>query len=557
MLRRSTATALAAIASVFSLAGPAFAEKVMWKYDDLPGDANELVNYTKTHPNYVHPGFVSGEAWGQVYRPKQQDYPVKILTVELVMAQSTKVAVPKKADYLLEFYNSAGEGPDPGSKPIWTINTVDFAIGGQIGVPVVGNTIMIYQFDWTKPENHPPLIQSGNIWVMVRTLANAKSLVDEWSEQCLKAEIAGLELGCGCQDLAAITDTATTLKSNVMHLVWPLGVCSGAKQWKFVENLTNEVGFTMKGDFLLRLGVDGQAVGAPDPDAGPTADGGSKVDAGSTDSGGLDNDVKVADSGLPAADVPPAKPVVELVVPNSAPNDKAATIEIKGSGFVSGCKVQLDATAVQVEAVAPNGTSLTVQVPPGLAVKKYQVVVTNPSGAFGFKEDAFSVTAPAAPDVIAAGPDAGAADTATGVEVGAETAGAPLVLDDVQPKCADVNRDTQVTVYGAGFRAGMKLRVGTTDLPGVDVSVSGAKATALLPKGFAPGEHSVMVIGPDGVQKVLVNAIRVGSCGVAVAATSAPDSCGAARTGHGGRGGAVFGTLLLIAAVLFVRRRVA
>ena len=553
MLRRSLAVAWLAAVSAIGVATPAFADKVMWKYDDLPGDANELVQYTKTHPNYVHPGFVSGEAWGQVYRPKPGEYPVKILTVEFVMAQSVKVQAPKKADFLIEFYNSAGEGPDPGGKPIWTINTADFANGPQIGVPVVGNTIMIYQFDWSKPENHPPLIDKGNIWVMVRTLANAKSLVDAWSEKCIKEEIAGFEIGCGCQDLAAITDTATTLKSNVMHLVWPLGACSGAKQWKFVENLTNEVGFTMKGDFLLRLGVDGQAVVPPDPDAGSMGG----ADAGSTDTGGgLDKDVVMTDAGGTSVDVPPAKPAVELVVPNSAQNDKASAIEIKGSGFVAGCKVQLDATAIQVESVAPNGTSLIAQVPPGLAVKKYQVVVTNPSGAFGFKEDGFSVTAPPGPDVAVA-PDAGSVDAAVAPdvapEVAVEVAGATLVLDDVQPKCADVNRDTQVTVYGAGFRAGMKIRVGSTDLAGVDVSASGAKATALLSKGFAPGEHTVMVIGPDGVQKVIVNGIRVGACSVAAPAASAPDSCGAAPTGA--RGGWVAGLLLLAFAVGFRRRR--
>jgi hypothetical protein len=302
-----------------------------------------------------------------------------------------------------------------------------------------------------------------------------------------------------------------------MNLVWPLGSCSGGKAWKFVEELTNNEGFTMKGDFLLRLGVDGNPPPV-DVDAGPAPDAGS-TDAAQPEAGGVD-----------AAQV--QKPTVEVVIPNSGANDKVTAIEVLGTLFDYFATVKLGSTALQVVSIDPKGTSLKAEVPPGLKPGSYTVVVTNPSGLFGYKENGFTVTEPAAAEVA---PDASVAEVAPDIsvaELASETAAAAFTLNQVEPSCTEATKDTVVTLYGTGFRSGMGVRIGSTVLAGVQVEADGGKITALLPKDFAKGEYTVFVVAPEGAEKFKANALRVGGCSpIVVGPPVVADSCTAGRTG--------------------------
>ena len=530
---------LAALA-VTLLVAPAWAEKVIWKYDSLDPDMATLANGLASHPVYAHMGFVAGEAYGQIYKPKPEEYPVKILSVELVMTQPKKISAAQQTDVTIEIWNDDGAGPAPKSaKPLWSITTKDFAAGPQIGVPIKANYGMVYDFDWSKPENHPPEITKGNIWVVIRYQQAASDLAEYWDKlECMKQQIAGMEIGCGCQQLAAISDQVTTPGANVVHIVWPLGTCSGAKQWKFIEQIAKD-GVQMKGDFLLRMGVDGNPVlppedaGSTQPDAGST-DTGSKPDAGSTDA--------AQDTTQDATIVPVQPPTIEAVTPQSGPATGASKIDVYGKGFQAGLTAKLgtEAIAVDQKSVTATGFSATIV---GLAPGSYDLVVKNPDGQVGFKTAAYKVEA--APVVDAGGgADAGAA----------EVAAVPFSIEAVTPDCIaeSATADSVITVLGTGFVDGLVLKLDTTVLVGVDVK-SGSKATALVPKGLSAGKRTLYA-EQKGATKVLANAVTIGLCGAPSAATgpSNPDGCG---TGRGAGSGPLALLSLMVVGWLAARRR--
>lgn len=510
-----------------ALATPAFAEKVIWHYDSLPSVMDDLATGMKQHPMYAHPGFVKGEAWGVLFKPKPEDYPVKILTVEFVMAQAEGTQ-PQKGDFAIEFYNDDGVGPAPKGAPIWSVTTKDFAAGGNIGQPVVGNTGMVYQFDWTKPENHPPLIDKGNIYLVIRYLAESASLETMWGKlECTKVSLgAGLDL-CGCQPLAALTEQKATIKGvNLMNIVWPVGTCAGAKQWKFVEQVST-TNLDMKGNFILRMGVDGTA--PLNPDAGSTGGDTSTADAGSS----------TPDAGSTVKDtlVPVQPPEITGITPASGAVDKPVSVDIYGKNFQKGliAKLGTEAIKVQDETVTPTAFSAVVV---GVPVGTYDLVVKNPDGQVAFKTAAYTVKPAEAPDaavdVQADVQETVAAPEVTAVpEVAPEaTSAGPFTLENVAPSCVENRQDAQLVVYGTGFVKGMQLKVGTTPLVAVDV-VSTGKATGLLPKDVAAGTYSLFGTLPSGEQKALANAVRVAvNCSPAVVGSNSSGGCAATPRGH-------------------------
>ena len=516
---RREARAVACLAAALSLvlfAPSAFAEKVIWQYDDLPGEMTTLADGLKKHPVSAHPGFVKGEAFGQIYKPKASDYPVKILSVELVMAAAEKATAPfPEVPIAIEIYNDQAINAAPDGAPVFTINSADFfnAAAGKPGMNVVGNTGMIFEFDWTKPENHPPEITSGNIRVVIRVLSDAGDTGEYWEPgcstsglglcQCAKQDFGmGLEL-CGCQQLAAISDSATTAKANVLHIVYPVGTCSGTKKWVWLEDVAKE-GKQMKGDFVLRIGVDGVAGGVVDPDAGSQADTSDQADVPELDT------------------APAAKPVVLFVSPAAIEEGKLDELEVVGENFLAGAKVSIGAVELPVASV--TASKITATIKPTLTPGVYPVVVENPNGQVGYKDAAFTVTAKLAPDVSE---DAAPVDANDGAALDP----GPLTLDLVKPDCVSATLDTQVTIFGTGFVDGMTFELGGQALIAVNVETA-SKATALAPKGMALGPAS-LVATRNGKSASLANAVQVGCSAPAAprdagcsASPSAPSSAG-------------------------------
>ncbi len=525
--------------------------KVIWKYDDGPEDLGALAG-SKMHPQYGHPGFVQGEAFGVLFRPKTDQYPVEIVSVELVMAAATSVLDPTSVtmNASIEIWNDTSDASSPSStKPVWTIGTADFfnPVTAKPGTPIQGNTVMIYEFSGAKPGDKPPVITSGNIRVVVRINSPATDLSAYWGKtDCAKLSIGGFDVGCGCQKLAALTDTATTPKTQLMHIVWPLGTCSGNKEWKFVEDLNNGL-IQMKGDFRLRMGVKGTTT-TPMPDAGST-DAGS-TDAGSTDVGTTPDTGSAVDSGatadvgmpdLPPQDTavaPPPKPVISVVTPPSIPSDKPSEIEIIGENFEAGAVVKVGGTKTSVTSITPNKIVTTVL--PGLSVGKHAVVVENPNGQVGFKDQAIEIKAAPAPDVaVDVGADAG------NIGVG------ELKLDLVDPRCVSSAATTQVTVFGSGFAEGITLQAGGRPL--VDVTIlKSTKLTAVVPAGLAAGKQP-MIAELNGGTATLADAIEV-NCNP----PSGPvdSGCSATPTRRGASSvGMLLAAMLMLAGLVVVRRR--
>lgn len=541
--RRATTVVVAAACLLLSTS--AFAEKTIWHYDQLDPDMNVLANGLKQHPLSAHPGFVKGEAFGLLFKPKPEDYPVKILSVEFVMASPPNVSTNPSIPVVIEVWNDDSVLPAPSSdKPIWSVTTADFANGPQIGQDVVGNNGMIYEFDWSDPENHPPEITQGNIRIMIRFQNDGQNLQTEWGNiGCIKENIPGLgEIGCGCQKLAPLTDNETTVGVNLMHIWLQQGSVgsiscdlSGPPTWRFVEQVAND-GLNMKGDFILRMGVEGVGNVGPGPDAG-----GGGSDAGSTaDAGG-----GVADAG------PPAKPVIDSVTPASAPNNETTEIKIFGTGFADGVKVKLGTESLPVDIATP--TEIRAIVFAGVSPGTYAIKVENPDGQVGFLDAAFEVTEPAEEDA-GGEPDAAPVDAGT-PDMG--PTGPSLDVVSVSPSCATPGEETEVRVYGEGFDDTTVFKLGGAQLVGVTIESNGAVAVGLLPPGLETGTHS-LVVERGTTSKVLANAIEVGVCGAGVSTNGASSGCTvASASGGAGRGVGVVVALMALLGAVALRRRYA
>jgi len=256
----TTMTARIALAFVLLLPVSAAAAPFVFKHDEFPADIQGASNAVNGGQYYTQPGFVAGEAFGQVYEPLANQYPIQLKGIDLILAAPPAAAAQLFADATIEIYNSDSKNPDPGSAPIFSISTDDLldARTNTLGFPLTGNVGLSIQFDMTDPQNHPPAITSGRIWAVIRFSDNARDMTSEWGTiQCGIIDLGGLgSIGCGCQNVGTVHDTAITLKANVIHHVTPLGQCSGNKVWAWMESLQSSTGFEIRGDVILRLHAD-------------------------------------------------------------------------------------------------------------------------------------------------------------------------------------------------------------------------------------------------------------------------------------------------------------
>jgi hypothetical protein len=501
-MRTAKLPAIASFIMLCMVAAPVHAEKV-WKYDDGPEDLGTLQG-TKMHAQYAHPGFVNQEAFGAIFKPEAGDYPIQITGVDLLMAAAENEVDPtsKKVNAHIEIWNADNTGPKPSSaKPLWSVHTSDLAAGTKIGVPIQGNTVMKFNFSSNKKGDKPPPITKGNIWVMVRLTSNTSDYSTSYWAQlgCFKGSLLGIE-ACGCQDLAALTDSITTPNTQVLHIVWPLGKCSGDKKWNFVESLTNQEGFTMTGDFRLRMRTAG---------GGGSSSGGSS--SGGSSSGGDDD---AGSTSPPDVSTVLDKPIVNLVTPDNGDEGKSTEVTIIGANFQPGAMVSVGSKACEV--VETNATQIKAKVNPTLAPGKYPLIVENPDGQVGFKDGAFTVVKKEEPK-----PDAGV-DSGGGTF----TPRGNIAIDGVTPNIVPCTEDTLVTIFGAGFGQGLEFEVDGRKLLAVNV-ITDIKATALVPKGLSAGKHSV--IGKmSGKSVAKVNALEVtcesGGCSVQATAGNSTTS---------------------------------
>ena len=248
-MRRIMTLVLLVLPILLSTTGAVLAKvAVVFKHDQFSDSIAAAGEQVSGVPLGTQAGFVYGEAFGALFKPSANAYPVVFTALDLIVGGppfgGTGVA---HAD--IEFYFHDSDGPDPGKKvPDFVLSTTDVfdPISGQEGMPLTGSTGMQFEFDQDDPQGHPPVLNSGNFTVAIRFRAEAANLGAEWGDpMCDASDLLGT---CGCQQVGAMSDPATTTGANVMHLVSPLGTCSGdVHQWYFAESLN------VSGDFILRV----------------------------------------------------------------------------------------------------------------------------------------------------------------------------------------------------------------------------------------------------------------------------------------------------------------
>ncbi len=133
----------------------------------------------------------------------------------------------------------------------------------------------------------------------------------------------------------------------------------------------------------------------------------------------------------------------------------ATTATVEGSVLSASCRVWVGAGEATVTAVAPDGSSLTVTVPPG---------------------------SPGVRDVRVACGDAASPGYQEATLAGAFTFTSPLSILQVTPSSGAIAGNSLVTLYGAGFQSGMEVDFGANKAPKVAVD-SPLVARAWTPRG--------------------------------------------------------------------------
>ncbi len=252
-------SAFAPLALALSLAlapSPAHAEPWVFKYDEFPEGLSQAASIIDGGQFYTQPGFVRGEAFGQIYRPAPEMFPLQIKGFDIILAAPPYASGTLTANATIEIYNSESKTPDPASSPIFAISTADLfnPVTQEFGLPLQGNTGISVEFDLSSEDNRPPVLTGGNIWLVIRFDDPAASLASEWGTlSCFQVE----GLICGCQNVGTVHDSGIVKQANVIHHVTPLGTCSGAMAWSYMENIpATDTGFTIDGDVIMRLRAD-------------------------------------------------------------------------------------------------------------------------------------------------------------------------------------------------------------------------------------------------------------------------------------------------------------
>jgi hypothetical protein len=224
------------------------AQLVVFQYDQFSSDPITAVREIQGETLGQQAGFAQGEAFGQLYRPLPNSYPVKILGIDMFLGSPPLMGEAGQAEARIEVWAHAGQGADPMTgEPLFAISTEDLfnQNTGDFGMPLEGDTAFSVTFDWSDPANHPPYITSGNFMVVVRFLDAAQDLQFEWGNaQCMSLPDVGM---CGCQEVSVIQDQAITTGVNVLHILTP-GTCTGDPVgWYYGE----AVG--LAGDVLIRV----------------------------------------------------------------------------------------------------------------------------------------------------------------------------------------------------------------------------------------------------------------------------------------------------------------
>jgi hypothetical protein len=190
-----------------------------------------------------------------------------------------------------------------------------------------------------------------------------------------------------------------------------------------------------------------------------------------TNTDGQDGTVAAGFTYLPP--IPP--PSVTKVTPNHGSRRGGDGVTVVGESFQVGAVVSFGGTAAPVANVM-SSTAISV-ITPAHAEGTVEVVVVNPDGQSARKEAAFQYLA--------------------------DGTLPPLVVTAITPNTGSVTGNTQITLTGNGFQAGLAVTVGAA-LCGSVTRLGPTAVTCKTPPVGAPGTVNVTVTNPDGQQVVVV-----------------------------------------------------
>ncbi|MBM4320723.1 MAG: hypothetical protein FJ125_12390 [Deltaproteobacteria bacterium] len=543
MVRHRSPIVAAATIALLLLARDAGAVARTYKVDQFDPNLAQAVAQLQGMPLPTQAGFEAGEGFGILIRPDPGDYPIRITGLDLVLAAPPN-APDRQTRGTFEIYAAASEGPDPGAPPIFTIRTTDLIdpSSGELGLPLRGNTALRIDFDWQDAEGHPPVINAGNIWAVLRFEEPAISSVDLWGTwQCQEMEEVGM---CGCQMVGALLDLGVTARANVLSIIWPPGHCSGSRQWTFAE----DIGVT--GDLILRVRAETAGAGPCEPRcAGREC--GTDGCGGSCPPGCSGEETCNAQGGC----VEPCVPSCDgrecgvdgcggLCPPGCG---AGRTCNVEGR-CVDDCVPDCDGRECGVDGcfgVCPPGC------PPGKVCSEQGRCLDDcqrrcdgrECGSDGCGGSCGPCAAGATCD------ESSGRCLATGEE---------LAVAGVSPTFGCAEKEVAISITGSGFAAGALVKLGATDLTDAQV-VGDGLISATVPPGLDPGSYMVIVVNPDGKTAFKEAAYQVIACDQSGGSSSGPpppranEGCRLAGKGAAGSGSAL--VLLLGSGALLALRR--
>lgn len=516
-----------------------------YKHDQFSEDIYSAANEVNGKILQNEPGFVAGEAFGALFRPGLQDYPLKIVGIDLLLT-GPQGDFDQSADIDIEIYLDAGQGPGPTNEtPDFVISNGDFynPDTNEFGIPIKGNLGYQFNFDESVDEKGvPPLVTSGNVLVMIRFKNSGGDYSAEYGTiKCLKFNEIG---ACGCQPVAMLVDPQNTTQTNVLHIVDPPGQCSGNNKWFFFEGINQTGG--VKGDVMLRLRATTSDFGCEG-----SCDSKNCGDDGCGNSCGACADGELCVQGTCKEDG--GNPPCET---------KCAGKDCGDDGCDGVCGVCTGETVCQEgQCIKPDS---------GCSCDGKDCGDDGCGGSCGSCADGEQCEAGKCVDDPACSCDgaecgddgcagscgtcspgqtcnSGKCEDDTPVGVG------PITVASISPNEGFEDEQTEVSIVGEGFADGATVKLGGTSLVAVDV-VSAQFISATVPKGMTASEtrYDLIIVGADGNVGQLPSAFLVQSRPKDKSNSAPASSCSAGASGSGSTA-----ALLLIAlgSLLAIRRR--
>jgi hypothetical protein len=180
---------------------------------------------------------------------------------------------------------------------------------------------------------------------------------------------------------------------------------------------------------------------------------------------------------LTAADAPTLVSIDPVSVTTSA----ATPITLTGTNFMPDAEVRLEkGTETVVLTSSGSGTTLQAEVPAGLALGLYDVVVENPDAQSAALTDGLEVYQPAP------------------------------TLVSINPARVTDTLSTTLTLTGSHFLTGAAVRLeGPETLTLTSTYISATELEAVVPAGLTEGRYDVVVENPDSQSTTLIDGLEV------------------------------------------------